>query len=202
MNEEATTTAATEERGRHCFVRHPDAGGQCWEPGTGPEVYGLNFCEAHGEEARIGAGLESCHDAENFFHRLRNPEATALPSAVRRGLEAAIRSVHSERPADEDHYRALSRAYPASTIPAEVRARVEAWLLDEEPGYLSMLDSLLDSLLLLHKLMRVAHEDRADCATSLIEVLEQERQCLAAQAAYVLRTPNPPEETDEEPEAD
>ncbi len=197
MTEEATTTAATEERGRHCFVRHPDAGGQCWEPGTGPEVYGLRFCEAHGEEAKIGAGLEASHDAENYLHRLRNPEATALPSATRGGLDAAISHVRSEHPEDEDHYRALLRAYPASAIPAEVRARVEAWLLDEEPGYLPMLDSLLDSLLLLHKLIRVAHEDRADCATSLIEVLEQERQCLAAQAAYLLRNPDPPE-TDED----
>jgi len=196
MTEETTTTTTTEERGlRPCFVRHPDAGGQCWEPAT-IRVHGLKFCEAHGEEARIGAGLEASNDAENYFNRLRSPEATPLTSAVQDGLEAAISRGHSEHPyPDEDYYRALSRAYPASSIPEEVRDRVEAWILDERSSYAPVLDFCLDSLLLLNKLLRVAHEDRTDYATSLIETLEYERQCIVAEAAVAL------EDTERESEA-
>ena len=119
-NEENTTT--TEERALPCFVRHPDAGGQCWQPAT-TEVYGLGFCEAHGLEARLGAGLEACHDAENFFNRLRNPEATPLPSGVRDALSVAISHVRDEYPGGEDYDQALQAAYPE--LPADTRGRLE-----------------------------------------------------------------------------
>ncbi len=53
-----------------------------------------------------------------------------------------------------------------------------------------MLDTLLDERQTLYKLLRITH---AEGMTWLVEVLEEERQSLAAQAAYVLRNSDPPE---------
>src|SRR5215210_968732 len=108
MTEEKTATTKTEERALPCFVRHPDAGGQCWQPAT-IEVYGLNFCEAHGEEARLGALLEEQQDAEWFFDRFRASHVPSLSSEIERSLELALDGV---RPlADSDYYRAIVRAH-------------------------------------------------------------------------------------------
>ncbi len=187
MNEETENTITTEagEKALPCFVRHEDAGGPCWEP-EAVRLYGLAFCERHGEEARLGAALEAGLDAENYFQRLSNPHIPDLPPVTRRGLEAAISVARDHQPGGEDYYRAILAAYAPSALPEEVRARVREWQLDEEPGYFAVVDSLLDSLSLVHKLMRVAYEDRADFSTGLIERLEQERESVAAQAAVAL----------------
>ena len=188
LNEENATT--TEERALPCFVRHEDAGGQCFEPGV-VMVYGLSFCTAHGEEARIGAALEAFQDAEYFFERFRNPHVPKNSDVVEQALKHALARSHDESPSDEDYDRALLAAYPE--LPEAARRRVVRWQQDEVPGEEGVLDTILRELHTLHRLLRIAH---ADGVHWLVEVLEEERHPLAAQAAYVLRNPKPPEPDD------
>lgn len=72
-------------------------------------------------------------------------------------------------------------AYPE--IPEEARERVVAWQEEDQVGYAGALDTLLDELHTFHKLLRIAH---IEGMTWLVEILEQERQSNAAQAAYLL----------------
>lgn len=137
MTTENTTTDL--ERTLPCFVRHPDAGGQCEHPAT-VWAYGLHFCGVHGEE------------------------------------------LAAEEGPTEDHRRALVRAYP--DVPETVTGKVLQWERDEEPHSGAVVDSLLSSLGTLSKLMRVAHEDGE---TWIVELLETEREGIAAQLSYALR---------------
>lgn len=178
MTEEKTTTA-TEERTAPCVVRHADAGGRCKEPAT-MEVHGLDFCEAHGEEARLGALLEEQQDAEWFFERFRAEHAPGLSSEIRRGLKRAVDGLLLTDEAD--YHRAIVRAHDAA-VPEGVRERVALWERDEGPGRGTVVDWCLDSLFVLHKLLRIAH---AEEKTWLVEVLEIERQSIAAEAAVAL----------------
>lgn len=181
MTEETknATASEAEEKGVPCFVRHEDAGGQCWEPAT-MNVYGLNFCEVHGEEARLGALVEEKQDAEWFFDRFRSSHVPGLSSQIERGLDLALDKV---RPVEEkDYYRALVRAHDG-LVPEGVRERLALWEGDEEAGCASVVDCCLDTLFVLHKLLRIAHEGGV---TWLVEVLEVERQSIAAEAAVAL----------------
>jgi hypothetical protein len=130
-----------------CFVRHPDAGGQCYRPGV-MRVYGLGFCAIHGPEAKLGA----------------------VP----------------EDPSGRDYDRALLAAYPDP--PEGLREQVHQWQLEKNSDHLPVFDSLLMSLDTLNKVMCVAHE--AD-EVWLVEILEEERQSVAAQAAVALESPTP-----------
>jgi hypothetical protein len=56
------------ERGLPCFVHHEDAGGRCERAAT-MRVYGLAFCEAHGEDVKLGAESQEAHEAWTFFER-------------------------------------------------------------------------------------------------------------------------------------
>lgn len=179
LNEE-NTNSTTDYPPVHCSVAHPDAGGPCAEP-FAVEVYGLNFCEAHGEEARLGAALEAGHDAENYFGRLGNPEVPDLPPVARRGLEAAISVAREHQPDERDYDRVLLAAY--ANAPEGVRERILLWERDEAPEYESVPDVLLSSLRALNKLMRVAHEEGE---TWVLEILERERESTAAQTAVAL----------------
>lgn len=177
MTEETTTTTTTtEERELPCFVRHQDAGGQCQETAT-MKVYGLNFCERHGEEARLGALMEERQDAEWFFERFRASHVPRLSSEIERGLKVALDGCYV---GDRDYQRAIVHAHDA---PEDVRERVALWERDEEAGSAPVVDCLLDSLHVLYKLLRIAH---AEGETWLVEVLEYERQGVAAQAAWAL----------------
>ncbi len=172
------------ERGLPCFVYHEDAGGHCERTAT-TRVYGLAFCEAHGEEVRAGALLEAYQDAAYYFDRARNPHTPDVSEIVERELVAAVSRMNGEGPTDEDYQRALRRAYP--DVPEKVRAGVLTWEGDwEADGYrdAAPVDCLLDSLATMHKLLRLAHED---AESWLVEVLEYERESVAAQAAYALR---------------
>lgn len=111
MLSEETTTITTEEWAPPCFVRHEDAGGRCGQPAT-IEVYGLNFCEAHGEEVRLGALLEAYQDAEYYFERSRNPHVPKQSGVVERALERTLARLHEESPSEEAYDRALVAAYP------------------------------------------------------------------------------------------
>ncbi len=75
--------------------------------------------------------------------------------------------------------RALRRAYPEP--PGHVRDQIRRWERDERNGGEPPVDLLLNSLLTVRKLLRLAHEDGEDW---LVEFLEYERQELAARAAF------------------
>ncbi len=169
MTEETTTYA-------HCCVKHPDAGGRCAEP-FAVEVYGLNFCKAHGEEARIGAALEEQHEVTTFLERF-NDRGTNSP------VEKAIRAVtfmYEAPVSDTDYLEALTRTYP--NVPDDVREKVVEMEEDEDPERESVLDDLLGTLHTLHRLQRIAHEEYQ---TYLVEILERERESVAAQTAVAL----------------
>ncbi len=170
------------ERGLPCFVHHEDAGGWCERTAT-IRVYGLNFCAEHGPEVRTGALLEAYEDAGHFFDRFRNDHVPDLSEIVERELSAATRRMNDKGPSDRDYQDALRRAYP--DVPEKVRAGVETWEKGTDyatgPG---PSDYLLDTLMTVHKLLRLAFEDGEGW---LVEALEVERQSVAAQAAYALR---------------
>ncbi|MDP9485432.1 MAG: hypothetical protein M3Q49_06520 [Actinomycetota bacterium] len=169
------------ERGLPCFVHHEDAGGQCEHTAT-MRVYGLAFCEEHGEDVKLGAISEAAHEAYNFFQRFKNPHVEGLGPLVDREIDAAVDRVMEERPSGTEEVAAMMRAFPDA--PEHVRSRVVAWELDEEPYEAPVYDSLQDSLYTVHKVMQVAY---ADGETWLVEMLELQRESVAAQAAYALR---------------
>lgn len=170
------------ELGLPCGVYHPDAGGRC-PKAAALWVYGVvALCPEHGEEARIGAEMELRRDAAYFFDRFRNPYVPELNDLVEQELAGAVVRMNEAGPNDSDYYRALSRAYPDT--PERVREIVRRWREDERGvGGVPPLDLLLDSLNTLAKLLRIAHDDGEDW---LVEILEYQRQHLAAQAAYAL----------------
>ena len=177
MTEHTTTT---EEHPVHCSVAHPSAGGPCSEP-FAASVYGLNFCEAHGLQATLGAALEEQHEVDVFLERFRD---RGTNSPVEKALRTAL--THSGRTvSDEEHWEALLRAY--GNAPDNVRARVAEIEADEDPRRMSVLDDFLDSLYTLHKLQRVAYEE---WQTYLVEILEREREHVAACAAVALEHAN------------
>ncbi len=125
--------------------------------------------------------MELYQDAGYFFDRFRNPHVPDLNNLVERELGAAIVHMNDEGPSDDDHQRALSRAYP--NPPEKLREMIRLWERDERanggPTPADLL--LLDSLNTLNKLVRLAHEDGEDW---LVEILEHERQEIAARAAF------------------
>ncbi len=170
------------ERGLPCYVHHEDAGGRCERMAT-MQVYGLAFCEAHGAEVRAGALLEGYEDAGHFFDRFRNPRTPDVSEIVERELEAVVNRMRGEGPDDAAYQDALRLAY--LDVPEKVRAGVHTWEEDTDYGKeLGPVDCLLDTLMTMHRLLRLAFED---AESWLVEVLEYEREAVAAQAAYALR---------------
>ncbi len=168
------------ERGLPCVVRHPDAGGRCQRTATLRMYNVLSFCPEHGEEARVGALMEAYQDAGHFFDRFRSPHVPDLNTIVERELEAVVNRMRGEGPSDDDHERALLRAYP--NTPEGVREMIALWAEDERANRgPTPLDLLLDSYYTLCKLMRIAFEDGEDW---LVELLEYQRQETAARAAF------------------
>ncbi len=168
------------ERGLPCVVRHPDAGGRCQRTATVRMYNVLNFCPEHGEEAKVGALMELYQDAGYFFDRFRNPHVPDLNNLIERELAAAIVRMNDEGPSDDDHQRALSRAYP--NPPEGVREMIRLWECDERANRgPAPVDLLLDSYYTICKLMRIAFEDGEDW---LVEILEDQRQETAARAAF------------------
>lgn len=170
-----------ERRPLPCFVRHPDAGGQCARPGA-MEVYGLVFCEIHGEEVRLGMLMGAYEGASYFFERFRNLHVPDHNPLVDRELRSAVDLMNAEGPTDCEYARAIVRAYPE--VPQEVSERVARLERDERASGCTAEDRFLDSLATAHKCMRVAFEDRE---TWLVETIEYQRESDAAQAACALR---------------
>ncbi len=165
--------------GAPCCVKHEHAGGQC-PRSAAMTVYGLHFCEPHGQQVAEGALEEAQHDAEAFLDQFRHHEARALPVLVSRAIEAG--SAHVFAREGDDFYEVLSRAFPEP--PLEIRELVEEAEAGDEPGYEPFADTLMRALHTMHRCMRIAYEERE---VWLLELLEGERQSIAAQAAYALR---------------
>ncbi len=161
-----------------CFVAHEDAGGPCGELAA-IEVYGLDFCSVHGEEVKLGAALEELHQVDRFLEQFSDPGTT---SPVEKVLLAGLEHREDSQVSDGEYMDALIRAYAGA--PEDVHERIARWERDEEPGYQGVVDSLLDTLATLHKLMRISCEERQ---TGLVELLERERESTASEAAVVLK---------------
>ncbi len=180
MTNELTTPYVGEARdGAPCCVKHPHAGGQCERPAA-TTVYGLHFCEPHGQQVAEGAYEEAHHDAEAFLDQFRDSEARPLPVLVSQAIEAASDSIYGR--GGGDFYEVLFGAFPEPT--PEVRGLVEEAEAGDEPGYESFADTLIGALHTMHRCMRIAFEERE---VWLLELLEGERQSVAAQCAYAVR---------------
>ena len=175
---EVNTTTTTVEGPLPCFVRHEDAGVQCYRP-EAVRVHGLGFCAEHGEEARLGAALEEQHEVDTFLERFQD---RGTNSPVEKALRTAFEHRVDEEVSGADYQDALMRAYPDP--PDRLRREVHNWILDEHPGYHeTVVDYLLRALNLTNKLMRVSYEEQM---MWMVERLENERESLAAQAACAL----------------
>ncbi len=176
-SEQTTTTTAEEERPLPCFVRHPDAGGQCHEP-SAVEVYRLSFCQRHGKEVR---DVEERDEVYYFFERFSADHVPGVSSPVECAVEETVKQLHDGPSLDDVHHEALLRAFP--NPPEDVREEIARWEADEELGHMPVVDCLLGSLHTLHKLMRIAREERQ---TWLTEILERHRESEAVRAAVAL----------------
>lgn len=174
------TCGYKEEHGEapHCFALHEFG---C-ERESVMEVYGLHFCEAHGEEAASAAFEEIYYDLE----RRIAPNDSALNPHVEHAFRLAMKSVPPYDGDDSD--ATLLKAYP---LDENTRQRVEAetHLYVEEPddGHLPPYDLHIMDRLLVCRHMRLAFEERASW---LVELLEQHREYCASQAAYALALEN------------
>lgn len=177
---ESIARAMTErERGMEmpCWVRHPDAGGECGRPAT-MLVYGLCMCELHGTEVRAGALMELYRDAGDFVERLDNPHVPMPNAEAERVLREAVHALDAG--VDDRHEEeALLRAYPP--IPERVCSETTGHNYDApEP---MPHDVHLDCRRVMHELMRRAYLAGMDW---LVEILEYEREHVSAQAAFAL----------------
>ena len=155
-----------------CFVR------PC-EQAAGMEVYGLQMCEAHGEEAASGALEEMHNDLDNELLRPDNGECVRLSphfvAALHHGMES-LPEPDSDR--DDD---LLLAAWPLERERADVTMVEYLEDPDARRGGPGPYDSFLSARYLVCRLMRLAFEKEADW---LVEVLEKERESAAAQVAY------------------
>ena len=164
-----------------CFVGF-GPGGECERPAA-MEVYGLHMCRPHGEEAASGALEEVAYDLEQELQRPMNPHVRRLGAHLNFALRRGLESVAAEAGDHERAEAALLEAFPLD----HGRVCLETLGFVRDPDhYLDRefpSDFYLGHRLLLHHHMRLAFEEGADW---LVEMLEQERQNVAAQAAYAL----------------
>jgi hypothetical protein len=150
------------------------------------QVYGLSFCEVHGEEAKAGALEELYYDASVVFERQNNPHAELANPEALRVLEAGHEelvgaSVNACHEADA----AARRAYPFRRDLMDDDFRDFDYAGGEEMAgaYPLPEDWCRYQRIVLHKLMRTAF---AEEATYVLDNLEKHREHVAAQLAYVL----------------
>ncbi len=168
------------ERGFRCIVSHEDAGGPCERPAT-MTVYGLALCEEHGEECAAGAHEELHQDAHDFFDRFDGEHVVGLPNPwVRRAVRDWRATVPAGELAHEERVEGLLlRAFPFRA--ERVMEGSAGDIADPIPGQRPPYDSWRDDRLDIHAVMRVAHEWGM---VWLVEILEHERESVAAQCAY------------------
>jgi len=165
------------ERDLPCFVRHEDAGGKC-DRNAVVQVYGLKFCELHGTEARTGALKELYEDAREFMQRLDNPHVEPPNAAVLAIVRDTASMLLDAQKKDED---AIRRAYPV--IPERVEEDTQDFDYEDPNPRSGPVDWNSDLRHLVHKLMRLAFEQRA---TWLVESLELDRKHVTAQLSFAL----------------
>jgi len=170
------------ERKFPCVVSHEDAGGPCQRPAA-TMVYGLAFCEVHGEECAAGAHEDLHQDAHNFFERFDGPHVVPMPNPwVRRALREWRHTVPDGELAHEEQLEALlGRAFPFRE--ELVDGESAGLLADPIRDRRHPVDFWRDHRQEIHAVMRVAHERGM---VWLLESLEGERESIAAQCAYAL----------------
>ena len=166
------------EWGAPCVVSAPDAGGECERPAA-VAVYGLAFCQEHGEEAACGALEEMHQGAQDFFERFDGPGVAPVQNPlVYRALRDWLYSVPAgELVSTERTQAALLKAYPFRADLACAESAAE--LAEPIPGNEHPYDGWLDERHDVHACMRVAFERGL---TYFVESMES----IAAQAAYTL----------------
>ncbi len=155
----------------HCFAGHEFG---CARLAV-MEVYGLGFCEIHGEEAASAALEEVSFDLEE-------KEGPELSPHVEHALRLAMKSLPD--PSEESFETALLKAFPLDKWARErVEAETFAYIKEPTAGFSPPYDTHLGDRRLVCRHMREAFERRA---TWLVEMLEKERETSAAQAAWAL----------------
>ena len=152
------------------------------------EVYGIPLCEAHGAESAAGLAEELYGDAADYLARPDNPSVRPMDNRATAWAcrEAASMLEGRENAASYAGDEALARAWPFSEELTDPETLAYPWARD---SFAPERDSgppeewYRGPRLLLHKLMRLAHEDGA---TAIVEMLEREREATAAQLAYAL----------------
>lgn len=148
------------------------------------EIYGLTMCPAHGEEAASGALEEIAFDLENELQRPINDHLRPLSPHLRHALMQGLKNLPGGIGLS---YRAEEELLAAFPLRRE-RACTETVAYTEEAdgprlGDLPPFEAFMMERLFVHRLMRLAFEEGA---TWMVEVLEAERENVAAQAAYAL----------------
>jgi hypothetical protein len=176
------------ERGFPCWVGQSGELEPCKRPAT-VRVYGLAFCEEHGEEAAVGALEEMHQDAYEFFERFNNPHVPPLGNPlVRHALdhwERAVPEFAAELAAtdalEERTEAALLKAYTfrADKVSMVSAAEIARPLRGNEHPY----DGWRDERHHIHACMRFAYERGM---TYFVEAMEKTRESTSAQAAYAL----------------
>ena len=149
------------------------------------EVYGLHMCELHGEEAASGALEEIAYDLENELQRPLNGYVRPLSPHLERALRHGFETLPDGANESERREEALLEAFPfdRSRADADTLSYAENPDASTHSGRQSPYDSFLGDRLLVCRHMRLAFEEDADW---LVEMLEREREVVAAQAAYAL----------------
>jgi hypothetical protein len=159
-----------------CIVSHEDAGGKCGREAV-MEVYGLTFCEVHGEEAKAGALEELYHDALQFMELFDAPHVRTLNPEVQRIVSAGVTEIPEWTETETEE--ALLRAFPL--IPE--RMDNDTQRAEEDLAYGTSYSTWRETRRVIHMLMRFAYQEGEDW---LVEVLEHHREQNSAQAAFAL----------------
>lgn len=169
---------------RRCWVALPGSSERCPNMAV-IGVYGIPFCEVHGEEAKEGALEELYFDATQEVERPLNGAVRDLNPEAERALEAARRELYVLLHAAEQTEQVLTRAFPL--IRERVDSETLAYVADpdspEARNYSPPYDAFRAERHHIHRLMRLAFEEGYDW---LVEVLEPSREKAAEQAAYAL----------------
>lgn len=172
-----------QERDFPCSVGWQGSPEEACERPAAMEVYGLVFCEEHGEEAKDGALEEMHQDADEFFTRFTTPHVPDLPNPLLRAAVSRWRLTvpegleYSDKHTDE----LLLRAFPFRED--KILDDTAGQIADPIPGNAPPYDSWRHHRYEMHAMMRAAYERGMGW---LVENLEPEREVCAAQCAYAL----------------
>ena len=147
------------------------------------KVYGLPFCEVHGEEARDGALEEMHQDADEFFTRFTTSHVPELPNPV---LLAAVSRWDLTVPEGLEYSSSgtdelLLAAFPfrEDRLIPETAGEIADPIRGQDPPY----DAWRYHRYEMHSLMRHAYYSGPHF---VVEYLERQRETCASQAAYAL----------------